>query len=171
MPLSKIAQFRFEPPLQSKGRLPARLLVVSVIALLAVLAGCGKSSGSSSGGARAAMGPQAIPVAVFSAEKRDMPYYLTGLGNVNAFNTVTVKSRVDGQLVQVAFKEGQEVKKGDLLALIDPRPYEVALSQAEATLFKDQAQLQDARVNLGVSPACSPRRSSRNSSLIPSALR
>ncbi len=95
------------------------------------------------------MGPQIVPVGVFSAEKRDMPYYLTGLGNVTAFNTVTVKTRVDGQLVQVAFKEGQEVRKGDLLVLIDPRPYEVALSQAEATLYKDQAQLQDARVNLG----------------------
>jgi multidrug efflux system membrane fusion protein len=131
------------------GRLLARLLVVSVIASLAILAGCGNSNSSRPGGARAATAPQAIPVGVFSAEKRDMPYYLTGLGNVTAFNTVTVKTRVDGQLVQVAFQEGQEVKKGDLLVLIDPRPYEVALSQAEATLFKDQAQLQDARVNLG----------------------
>jgi multidrug efflux system membrane fusion protein len=94
------------------------------------------------------MGPQAVSVVVANAEKRDMPYYLTGLGNVTAFNTVTVKTRVDGQLVQVAFNEGQEVKKGDLLVLIDPRPYEVALSQAQATLFRDQAQLRDARVNL-----------------------
>ncbi len=88
-----------------------------------------------------------MPVAVAAAEKRDMPVYLDGLGSVLAFNTVTVKTRIDGQLVQVAFKEGQEVKKGDLLAVIDPRPYEVALEQAKSNLFKDQAALQDAKVN------------------------
>jgi multidrug efflux system membrane fusion protein len=117
------------------------------VALAVILAGCGNSAGKSNGG-RSAMAPQAVAVTVASAEKRDIPYYLTGLGNVTAFNTVTVKTRVDGQLVQVAFKEGQEVKKGDLLVLIDPRPYEVALSQAQATLFRDQAQLRDARINL-----------------------
>src|SRR5581483_82260 len=91
--------------------------------------------------------PQAVPVAVATVQRRDMPVYLTGLGSVTAYNTVSVKSRVDGQLVQVNFKEGQHVKKGDLLALIDPRPYEVALNQAQATLFRDQAQLRDARLN------------------------
>ncbi len=81
------------------------------------------------------------------AERRDMPYYLTGLGAVNAFYTVSVKSRVDGQLVQVNFKEGQNVRQGDLLALIDPRPFEVQLSQAQAAQFKDQASLRDAKLN------------------------
>jgi membrane fusion protein, multidrug efflux system len=88
-----------------------------------------------------------MPVSVATAQRRDMPIYLTGLGSVTAFNTVSVKSRVDGQLVQVAFKEGQHVNKGDLLAVIDPRPYQVALEQAQATLFRDQAQLRDAKLN------------------------
>jgi len=91
---------------------------------------------------------QVVPVSVATAERRDMPYYLTGLGSVTAYYTVSVKSRVDGELMQVNFKEGQNVQKGDLLAVIDPRPYEVALEQAQATLFKDQAILRDAKRNL-----------------------
>jgi multidrug efflux system membrane fusion protein len=94
------------------------------------------------------MGPQAISVAVAKAEVRDMPVYLNGLGSVDAFNTVVVKSRIDGQIVQIAFREGQEVKQGDLLVVIDQRPYQVALQQAEATLFKDQSSLKDAKLNL-----------------------
>ena len=89
-----------------------------------------------------------IPVAVTAAQRRDLPVYLDGLGSVEAFNTVTVKSRVDGQIMQVLFKEGQEVNKGDLLAIIDSRPFEVALAQAQANLAKDQAQLTDAKLNV-----------------------
>jgi len=77
-----------------------------------------------------------------------MPYYLTGLGSVTAFYTDNIKSRVDGELVTVNFKEGQFVNKGDLLAVIDPRPYQVVLDQAEAALFRDQALLRDAKLNL-----------------------
>jgi multidrug efflux system membrane fusion protein len=70
-----------------------------------------------------------------------MPVYLRGLGNAGAFNTVTVRSRVEGQLMAIHFQEGQFVNKGDLLAEIDPRPFQVQLEQAEGQLARDQAQL------------------------------
>jgi multidrug efflux system membrane fusion protein len=86
-------------------------------------------------------------VAVAAALKEDVPYYLSGLGSVTAFNTVTVKSRVDGQLQKVYFQEGQFVKDGELLAELDPRPFQVALEQMEGQLARDQAQLKDARLD------------------------
>lgn len=92
-------------------------------------------------------GQQTIPVAVAPAIRKDMPVYLNGLGTVEAYYTVVVKPRIDGQVTEVYFKEGQDVKKGDLLVQIDPRPYEVAVSQAEAQLYKDQAQLVIAKRN------------------------
>ena len=91
---------------------------------------------------------RAVPVAVAPVQQRDIPVYLEGLGNVQAYYTVTLHSRVDGQLMQVNFREGQQVRKGQELALIDPRPYEVAVSQAEATKFKDQANLENAQRDL-----------------------
>ncbi len=96
----------------------------------------------------AAMRPTNIPVVAATARAGDMPVYLQGLGTVTAFNTVTVKSRIDGQLISVTFHEGQFVHHGDLLAEIDPRPYQVALDQAQGNLAKDQAALKDAQVNL-----------------------
>lgn len=99
-------------------------------------------------GGRGGMGGLPVPVAAVPVAVRDLPVYLRGLGSVSAFNTVTLKSRVDGQLVEVNFREGQEVKQGDLLAVIDPRPYQVMLHQTEATLAKDEAQLTDAKLNL-----------------------
>jgi multidrug efflux system membrane fusion protein len=133
------------------------LLMVCCAGLLSgtmLMSGCGNTNASSQAsgkkgqGQQKGLGAQSVPVAVAKAETRDMPVVLSGLGSVEAFNTVVVKSRIDGQLVQIAFKEGQEVKQGDLLAVIDPRPYEVALAQAQATLYKDQSALKDAKLNM-----------------------
>jgi membrane fusion protein, multidrug efflux system len=88
-----------------------------------------------------------VSVAVTPALKQNVPYYLSGLGTVTAFNTVTVKSRVDGELQKVNFTEGQFVHEGELLAQIDPRPFQVALDQMEGQLARDQAQLNNARVD------------------------
>jgi multidrug efflux system membrane fusion protein len=89
-----------------------------------------------------------VPVVATEARQGNLGIYLTGLGTVTAFNTVTVRSRVDGQLVKVAFQEGQLVRQGDLLAEIDPRPFQVQLAQAEGQLAKDEAQLKNAKLDL-----------------------
>ncbi len=114
--------------------------------LLLALAGC-QGGGSSKDKQALAATTRAVSVGVATVVEQDMPVYLTGLGSVTAYNTVSVKSRVDGQLLQVNFHEGQQVNKGDLLVLIDPRPYEVQLASAQAQLFKDQASYRDAQLN------------------------
>lgn len=95
-----------------------------------------------------AVGTPTVPVTAATAVARDMPVYVRGLGSVQAFNSVTVKSRVDGAIVKVDFAEGQEVKAGDILFEIDPRPYQAALAQAQANLARDQAQLENAQRNV-----------------------
>ena len=95
-----------------------------------------------------AAGPHAVSVAIAKVQKQDVPVYLVGLGSVTAFYTANIKSRVDGQIMRVNFQEGQVVKEGDLLIVIDPRPYQVQLEQMQAQLFKDQASLRDAKLNL-----------------------
>ncbi len=87
-------------------------------------------------------------VSAATVEKTDLPVHYNALGTVTAYNTVNVRSRVDGELVKVLFEEGQEVKAGDLLAQIDPRTYRVALDQAQGTLQQNQAQLENAQIDL-----------------------
>jgi multidrug efflux system membrane fusion protein len=111
-----------------------------------VLARSAQQKALESSAARSAA--RATPVGAVPARQGPMPVVLNGLGSVTAFNTVTVRSRVDGQLVQGGFQEGQFVEKGDLIAQIDPRPFEAALAQAEGNQVRDQAQLRDARINL-----------------------
>jgi len=103
-------------------------------------------SGSGKGG-RGNPANAVIPVLVATSTKGDLPVYYNGLGNVTPLNTVVVRSRVDGELLNVAFQEGQFVKQGDLLAQIDPRPYQVQLEQAEGQLAKDQAQQKNAELD------------------------
>lgn len=102
---------------------------------------------ASGGGRKAAGGPLA-PVQAAAAARQSVPQYLTGLGTVAAANTVTLRSRVDGDLMALHFTEGQEVKAGQLLAEIDPRPFQVALTQAQGQLARDQATLANARRDL-----------------------
>jgi multidrug efflux system membrane fusion protein len=89
-----------------------------------------------------------VPVRVATITQGDFPVYLKALGTVTALNTVNVRGRVDGELVKLPFEEGQQVKAGDLLAVIDPRPYQVALQQAEGTLAQNRAQLKNAEIDL-----------------------
>lgn len=89
-----------------------------------------------------------VPVVADAVRSQDVPIYVTGIGTVQAFNTVTIRTRVDGQVDKVAFTEGQDVKVGDLLAQIDPRPFQAQLEQAQAQKASHEAQLADAQIDL-----------------------
>ena len=97
---------------------------------------------------KAAARRPAIPVTIAQVENIDFPVYLTGLGTVQAFNTVVVRTRVDGQIDKIAFQEGQMVNQGDLLAEIDPRPFQASLDQAKAKKVQDEANLANANLDL-----------------------
>src|ERR1700719_5041173 len=127
-------------------------VIAGVILLLIAWWSCHRGSSSSQsqattsggnagrrGGGAAGGGP--VPVVAGKVEQKDVPIYLDGLGTVQAFNTVTVHSRVDGALVQVNFSEGQDVKTGDLLVVVDPRPYQAAFDQAKAQAALDDVTL------------------------------
>ncbi|MEI9424141.1 efflux RND transporter periplasmic adaptor subunit [Mesorhizobium sp. Cs1299R1N1] len=98
--------------------------------------------------AQAALPPPAVPVVAGTVESSNVPVYLHGMGTVVAYNNVIVQSQITGQIIKIAFIQGQTVKKGDLLAEIDPRPYQAQLDQAIATRDRDQAQLLNARADL-----------------------
>ena len=129
------------------------LIALGVIVLLGVGAyvvrvqsGHAQSKTSSPAGQAGRLAP--VPVVATAARASDMAVYLTGLGSVTPLNTVTVHTRVDGELIKVPFQEGQHVNAGDLLAEIDPRPFQVQLTQAQGQLARDEALLRNARVDL-----------------------
>jgi multidrug efflux system membrane fusion protein len=121
--------------------------ILSLAALCAFFSGCSSGADSKQQKAQAAA-PRSVSVATAQVQRQDVPVYLTGLGAVTAFNTANIKSRVDGQIMKVNVREGQNVKEGELLIEIDARPYQAQLDQMQAQLFRDQAQLRDAKLNL-----------------------
>ena len=156
--------FQEEKLLTMKGSYKSRWVIVIVVVIAAIAAfwfwqgrndsrsaapGATKQAQQSPAGGRRGMrsGPLA-PVQAATAVEQAVPRYLTGLGTITAANTVTVRSRVDGQLMALHFQEGQQVKAGDLLAEIDPSQFKVALAQAQGQLAKDKATLANARRDL-----------------------
>jgi multidrug efflux system membrane fusion protein len=125
--------------------------IMVVGALLLAVAGFAlhaRTSGVEAAKSQAQARPQPIPVLVASAETKDVPVILRGLGIVQAFNTAPLKSQVGGAVIQINFKEGQDVRTGDLLIQLDARPYQAVLDQAKASLAKDQAALANAKTDL-----------------------
>jgi membrane fusion protein, multidrug efflux system len=121
--------------------------VVVVVAALALVMH-ERSVSAAAEKSKAQAGPAAVPVLVASAEAKDVPVILRGLGTVQAFNNAPLKSQVGGAVTQINFKEGQDVRKGDLLIQLDPRPYQAVLDQSKAALAKDQAALANAQTDL-----------------------
>ena len=145
-------------PKPDQGTKPSRARWLWLLILAALAAGTwyfwpylkskAGSPGAPTSGARGKKGgPAVVPVVAAKARKGNISVYITGLGSVIPINTVTVKSRVDGQLMKVSYREGDLVHEGDLLVEIDPRPFQVQLEQAEGQLARDQATLDNARVD------------------------
>ena len=129
----------------SRFRKNAHALAAGLVIMAGLLfAGCSRSPNGAD--AHKKTEPASVPVIVAQAEAADVPVELNNVGNVEAFSTVTIRSQITGQITKVHFKEGDEVKQGDKLFTIDPRPLEGALRQAEADLKRDQAQLVSARL-------------------------
>jgi len=140
-----------EPPPRPAGRhrwwLWLLIVATVAVAVYLFLPGASRAQRKKSGSQTGAQTP-AVPVVAAPARTGDIGVYLNGLGNVTALNTAVVKSRVDGQLMRIDFHEGQLVREGALLAELDPRPFQVQLMQAEGQKAKDEAALQNARVDL-----------------------
>jgi multidrug efflux system membrane fusion protein len=141
------------PAGRSRGSPWTRLVLL--LALVAVIGGTAWMLRVRSKNAAAQAAEQArqaadrtIPVLTMEVARRDVPILREGLGNVTAYYTVTVRTQVDGRLVDVVFKEGQRVKKGDVLVQIDPRPFQIQLLSATAALERDQSTLKNAQLNL-----------------------
>jgi multidrug efflux system membrane fusion protein len=142
---SELAPARVEQPKATRWVLGAVGLLALIAAGLFVRGRKATSGQAAPAGSAAETRP--VPVVVTSAKQRDVPVFLEGLGNAVPLITVTVKPQVDGPLSAVLFQEGQQVKKGDVLARIDPRPFTIALHQAQAALARDLAQAKNAKVN------------------------
>lgn len=127
-----------------------RNLTLALVALAAILIGAGLwfYGTDHRPAVAAAPVPAAVPVVAATVTGKDVPIYLRGIGTVIAYNTDVVRSQIQGQIVKIAFTEGQTVKAGDLLAQIDPRPYEAQIEQLTANRDRDQAQLVNAEANL-----------------------
>jgi membrane fusion protein, multidrug efflux system len=115
---------------------------------LVVIPGFPRAEQANNSAQRPRSGPPPVAVKIAPVDRADFPVYLTGLGNVQGFNTVVVRTRVDGQIDKIGFNEGQFVKQGDVLAEIDPRPFQAAYDQATAKKAQDQANIANARLDL-----------------------
>src|SRR5512135_915780 len=120
----------------------SRLALIGIVSALAVAAAC------SSGGKNTGRAVPGSPVSVAEAAAKDVPLDITAVGRVESIQTVAVKAQVGGEVTGVYFKEGQFVRKGDRLLTIDPRPFDIALRQAEAQLEKDRALLKNAEADV-----------------------
>ena len=131
---------------------PRTTKLLTIIAVLAVAAG-GAVAVTRTSAFRSTAAPQAPPapppisVVAASVQSHDVPIYLRGVGTVIAYNNVLVRSQITGQLVKISFDQGQQVKKGDVLAVIDPSPYQAQLDQAIANRDRDQAHLKNAEID------------------------
>jgi membrane fusion protein, multidrug efflux system len=137
------------PPALRRKRWPWVVLAAAAAVAIYLLVSSHSRTQANAAAAKAKAAASApVPVMAAAARTGEIPVYLTGLGSVTALNTAVVKSRVDGQLFRIDFHEGQMVKEGQLLAELDPRPFQVQLMQAQGQKAKDEAALQNARVDL-----------------------
>src|SRR5207244_1338912 len=136
------------PPEARSGRRSTILLLLVLLVVAGLVAWVVLRAGHQPAATGRFQSTGPMPVGTAKVDKGDMPIALSALGAVTPLAMVTVKTQINGQLVEVAFKEGQLVNKGDFLAQIDPRPYQVALAQAEGQLAKDQALLKNAEIDL-----------------------